>query len=86
MKKTALLVVLAGALVAGCANNTRQFKGFTPEGFPVRARYSQDGRWGNIEVGPFREITIEGEDYLTDWDGRIDSTTITYPLGYPIKN
>lgn len=88
MRKTAILplAVLVGMLAAGCASNTRYFKGFTPEGFPVRAKYSQDGRWGTIRVGPFREITIEGEDYPTDCDRKINSMIISYPPGYPMKN
>lgn len=83
MGKTLLATLLIGAMsIQGCA--TTRYRGITLEGFPLEARFGNNCTKGKIQIGPFRGITILGEDSSDD-NGNLNSITITVPRDYPVR-
>ena len=83
MNKTLLTIVSSTMILAGCAI-TKNYNGITLEGFPVKAKFSQDCSSGKIQIGPFRGIKIIAEDNRNK-DGIIDDIIISAPEDYPVR-
>ena len=77
------ILTLLALSVLGCAT-IQDYRGTTLEGFPLTAEFSNNCNSGRIQIGPFRGITIVGEDD-NDEDGILDSIVISHPEGYPVR-